>query len=104
VLHTPAGHPPGRCYAFIEAFSKSLRPLDTWPDFGTYPGKKASLDLKKMREIDLSTMPLNVLQESIVTAIRQFYAQELRGTPVPTNAKDARDLLSRAERFRFEKE
>jgi phospholipase C len=88
---------------FTEVFSKSLQSLDTWPDFRTYPGEQVSLDLKRLRDIDLSTIPLNVLQKSIVTAVREFYAQELPGTPVPTNAKDARDLLSRAEYFRFGK-
>jgi phospholipase C len=88
---------------FTEVFSEAMRSLDTWPDFATYPGEQVSLDLKKMHEIDLNTIPLNLLQQSIVTAIREFYAQGLAGTPVPTNAKDALELLNRAKYFRFEK-
>ena len=88
---------------FTEVFSESLRSLNTWPDFKAYPGEQVSLDLKKMQEIDLSTIPLNVLQQSIVTAMREFYAPELSGTPVPTNAKEALEILNRAKYFRFEK-
>lgn len=89
---------------FTEVFSVALRSLDTWPDFSTYPGGQVSLDLTRMHEIDLNTIPLNVLQQSIVTAIREFYPQKLAGAPVPTNAKEALELLNRAKYFRFEKD
>jgi Phosphoesterase family len=99
----PLGPRQDAATPFTEVFAASSRSLDTWPDFETYPGEQVSLDLKMMREIDLSTMPLNVLQGSILTAIHEFYAQELPGAALPTSAKDALDLLNRAKFFRFPK-
>jgi hypothetical protein len=56
-----------------------------------------------LRAIDLSTMPLNVLQGSILSAIREFYAEDLKGAGLPTTIGDALDLLDRAKYFRFPK-
>jgi phospholipase C len=47
---------------FTEVFATSARPLDTWPDFESYPGPSAALDAALMREVDLSAVPLNALQ------------------------------------------
>lgn len=55
-----------------------------------------------MHEMDLSKMPLNVLQGSILTAFREFYPQELAGA-LPATAKDALDLLNRAKYLNFPK-
>jgi hypothetical protein len=88
---------------FTEVFAPSSRSLDTWPDFEPYPGKQVSLNFEMMREIDLSKMPLNVLQASILNAMRQFYAEDLKEAAFPTTARDARDLLDRAKQLRFPK-
>jgi hypothetical protein len=81
--------------------ASSSRSLDSWPDYPTYPGGEVSLDFNTIREIDLSTMPLNVLQSSILAAMREFYAQDLPGATLPTTVKDALELLDRAKFLRF---
>lgn len=88
---------------FTEVFAASSRSLDTWPDFKTYPGEHVSLDFTKLPKIDLSTIPLNVLQGSILTAIRELYAQDLPGQVLPFSARDALELLDRAKYLRFPK-
>lgn len=86
---------------FTEVFAATSRSLDTWPDFENYPGAQASLDLKMICDIDLSTIPLNVLQSSILNAILEFYRQRLPEARLPTTARDAKELLNLVRSFRF---
>jgi phospholipase C len=88
---------------FTEVFASSSRSLDSWPDYPTYPGGEVSLDFNMIRGIDLGTMPLNVLQASILAGMREFHADDLAGTPLPTTVKDALELLDRAKFLRFPK-
>jgi phospholipase C len=88
---------------FTEVFAASSRSLDNWPDFESYPIGPVSLDLRLMRDVDLSAIPLNVLQGSILKAIREFYARDLPGAGLPIGAEDALELLDRARSFRFPK-
>jgi len=88
---------------FTEVFTPDKRSLDTWPNFDAYPIGPVSLDLRKMPNIDLAAVPVNVLQSSILTAIHELYAQDLTEPGLPKDAKDALDLLRGAEMFRFPK-
>jgi hypothetical protein len=88
---------------FTEVFASSSRSLDSCPGHPTYPGGEVSLDFDMIRGIDLGTMPLKVLQVSILAAMREFHADELADTPLPITVKDALELLDRAKFLRFPK-
>ncbi|HXT63505.1 MAG TPA: alkaline phosphatase family protein [Pyrinomonadaceae bacterium] len=89
---------------FTEVFSSSSRSLDTWPNWTVYPGPASTLDEAQMRIVDPANAPLNPLQQSIIDAIREFYA----GDPavaafadrVIETAGDAKEFLEQAEKLR----
>ena len=77
-------------------------PLDTWPDFESYPGPSAALDAALMREVDLSAVPLNALQQSIMNAIVELYGTDLAAMGMRlADAKDAQALLDRVKTLRY---
>ena len=77
-------------------------PLDTWPDFESCPGPSAALDAALMREVDLSAVPLNALQQSIMNAIVELYGTDLAAMGMRlTDAKDAQALLDRVKTLRY---
>ena len=88
---------------FTEVFASSSRPLDTWPDFKTYPGPSSTLDSTRMRGVDLSAMPVNGLQASILNAILELYGTDpaLAGMQRVTNAHEAKLLLDRVKLLRY---
>lgn len=87
---------------FTEVFATSARPLDTWPDFESYPGPSAALDAALMREVDLSAVPLNALQQSIMNAIVELYGTDLAAMGMRlADAKDAQALLDRVKTLRY---
>jgi phospholipase C len=87
---------------FTEVFATSARPLDAWPDFESYPGPSAALDVALMREVDLSAVPLNALQQSIMNAIVELYGTDLAAMGMRlADAKDAQALLDRVKTLRY---
>jgi phospholipase C len=88
---------------FTEVFSSTARTLDTWPDWKTYPGPSTKLDMALVQEVSLDDVQLNDLQISIVNAIREFYVTDPAMALAPTQittARDAKELLERAEKLR----
>jgi hypothetical protein len=77
-------------------------PLDTWPDFESYPRPSPELDAALMREVDLSAVPLNSLQTSIMNAILDLYGTDLAAMGMRlADAKDAQALLNRVKTLRY---
>lgn len=89
---------------FTEVFTATQRDLGTWPDWPFYPGPTSTLDETLMGVVDLGSAPLNDLQQSIIDAIKYFYADDpvLSGMVVNT-AKDAKEFLEEAEKLRHRK-
>ena len=86
---------------FTEVFTSTARELNTWPDWTFYPGPSSTLVEALMPTVDLSDVPLNDLQKSIIEAIAKFYADDpvLSGMVVNT-ARDAKAFLEKAEKLR----
>jgi phospholipase C len=86
---------------FTEVFTGTKRNLDTWPDWTSYPGPSSTLDETLMGTVDLDHVQLNVLQQSIVDAIKKFYADDPVLNVMPVNtAGDAKEFLKEAEKLR----
>lgn len=86
---------------FTEVFTATKRDLSTWPDFEFYPGPSSTLDETLMGKVDLGSAPLNDLQQSIVDAIKEFYADDPVLSIMPVNtARDAKAFLEEAEKLR----
>jgi phospholipase C len=86
---------------FTEVFSATQRDLSTWPDWEFYPGPSSTLDDALMGTVDLGSAPLNDLQQSILDAIKKFYAEDPVLSVMPVNtARDAKRFLAEAEKLR----
>jgi len=91
---------------FTEVFTSTSRDLDTWPDWPVYPGPSSTLNEALMRQVDLSDVPLNDLQKSILDAIREFYASDpamsaMAITSMAINTVgDAKEFLEQVEKLR----
>jgi phospholipase C len=93
---------------FTEVFAASQRALSTWPDFPFYPGPASTVDATQIRSLDLSAVPVNGLQASILNAILELYGSDpaLAGLALAsgqqvTNAQEAKTLLDRMKVLRF---
>ncbi len=90
--------------AFTEVFSSTARSLDTWPDWPVYPGPQSTLDEASLAVVGTPNAPLNPLQQSIVDAIREFYAGDPAliafADKVIRTADDAKEFLEHAEKLR----
>ncbi len=86
---------------FTEVFTATKRDLGTWPDWTVYPGPSSTLDEALMGQADVGSAPLNDLQQSIVDAIKKFYADDPVLSAMAVNtAKDAKKFLEEAEKLR----
>jgi hypothetical protein len=63
-----------QCHADLFAPAGRSTPV---PDFQSYPEPSAALDAALMREVDLSAVPLNALQTSIMNAILELHGTDL---------------------------
>ncbi|HEU4934746.1 MAG TPA: alkaline phosphatase family protein, partial [Pyrinomonadaceae bacterium] len=86
---------------FTEVFTATKRDHGTWPDWKIYPGPSSRLDETLMGTVDLGSAPLNDLQQSILDAIKKFYADDPVLSIMPLNtARDAKKFLEEAEKLR----